>query len=947
MKTNKMLKSIGSAALAALVIHPLATPLHAGVVNIGQNFTGTTSSINASPGPNGAASADYVVELNRSGFTVYAKANGSVVQSTNDVAFWTAAGVPLYASTCGTDCRVVYDPTVQRWFAVEVLGNCALSWATARLRLAVSATADPTGAWHGVTLPDNPGATNDFSDPYLGLDAQGVYISAVVWPTNTSANVPAGTALWSWPKTDLLAIPPVITNRTWFGVLSPTNSGYGLNPAICFDGSAGGDMLATGSTGMDPITGNPVTNNTLVGSAIQNASGPGPATLSGPQSLLVPPYTEPINYALQPDGANLVDWDAEFSSSIYCVGGVLFAAHALQDGPHIAIRWYRINAADNSLLESGTLSDPNLDLYFPSIAANTNGTVVLAFNGSGSNAFVSCYAMVGWTVNGVTTFGNRLLLRPGVANYNPDPSGDSPWGSFSTLCVDPTDPNVFWTLNACPAGPTNWSTQITQLLTSLRAQTNPPVFTMMPGSQTALVGDAATFWATVNPSSPVQYQWRFNGNALPGETNSVLTLLNVQPSDEGDYDLVATNSSGMAASLPARLNVMPDLTNLVARVFTNGATLPLPYRLFIPSNYDATLSYPLVMFLHGSGSIGTDNLSQLVDQPEPLVFVSYGHQVTAPAFFVAPQLNPAYGNWSEIEPQLIALLAALSQEFPVDTNRLYITGLSLGGIGTWGLLADYPRLFAAAVPMSGSGNPGAASIFKDVPVWDFHSLTDDTVSVSGSEDMIQALRAVGGTPIYTEYATGGHAIWLQAYSTPGLVEWTMAQSRLAPGTADPRITITAPTTNAFYATHASSLSLAGTASAGGAGILSVHLANLIGVGSTSVKGTNTWSATSTLVSGKTNLLQFIATTTSWAPDFGGSTTFAQDFTVAANIPLTLSMTAQSQSLTLQWSGGIPPYSVQTTDDLTAGNWADLLTNAISPFSIPIQPGQAFFRIQGQ
>ncbi|HXP60503.1 MAG TPA: hypothetical protein VN829_08435 [Dongiaceae bacterium] len=466
MKTNKTLQIIGSAALAVLVIHPLAIPLHAGVaVSIGQNFTG--SSRDLTENPSGAANADYFVELSQQNFTVYNKADGSVAQALDNGAFWSSTGLSFPGGVYGAGPRLVYDPTVQRWFAAESLAGSSDPTA-GRVRVAVSATSDPTGVWNGVTFPENPGNTSRFLTVIVGLDAQGIYLSSVVSPTNSSANGPPGTALWSLPKTDLLAIPPIITNRTWFGFLDPTNHGYALEPAICFDGSAGGDMLATGSNGVDPITGNPVTNNTLVASAIQNAGGPGPATLSGPQSLLVPPYTEPINFVLQPDGsANLEDWDATFSANVYRVGDVLFATDALQDGPRVAVRWYRISAINHTLLESGTITDPSLDFYFPSIAANTDGTVVPAFNGSGSNAFVSCYAMVGQTVNGVTTFGNLLLLQAGLASYqNPDTSGFSGWGAYSTTCADPTDPNVFWTINAYAAGPTTAATQITQLLTS-------------------------------------------------------------------------------------------------------------------------------------------------------------------------------------------------------------------------------------------------------------------------------------------------------------------------------------------------------------------------------------------------------------------------------------------------------------------------------------------------
>jgi hypothetical protein len=429
-------------------------------VSIGQNFTGRTSSQASGENPSLGVNKDYVVECGQVAFAVYNKAAGSAILTMDMSGFWTNAGV--VAPPFGNGSRVVFDPTVQRWFVAAIVPP--------NLRVAVSETADPTGTWHGVTLPDRPGTTDvyHFNTVFLGLDAQGVYLSSVIWPVNGNGYVPSGTALWSLPKADLLPIPPNISNRTWFGQLFATNYGYSLVPAIAFDGSTGGNVLATASTGVDPIMNDPETNNMLVALAIHNAAGPGPAMLGATQTVLVPPYTEPGWPQQPPDGdPNLLDGDAELTAQVYRVGDVLFAAQGIQFGPHVAARWYRLSAINNALLESGTITDPNLDLYYPSIAANTNGTVVLAFNGSGSNTFVSCYAVVGQTVNGVTAFGNLLLLQAGLAGYqNPDVSGISEWGAYSTTCVDPTDPNVFWTINMFAYDQATWATQITQLLTS-------------------------------------------------------------------------------------------------------------------------------------------------------------------------------------------------------------------------------------------------------------------------------------------------------------------------------------------------------------------------------------------------------------------------------------------------------------------------------------------------
>jgi hypothetical protein len=162
--------------------------------------------------------------------------------------------------------------------------------------------------------------------------------------------------------------------------------------------------------------------------------------------------------------------DARLSANVYAVNGVIYAVHNTQFSGHLAIRWYRIRAADNVLLESGTIADPNLDLGFPSIAANSAGVVVIGFNGCGTGTFMSCYAMAGQTINGVTTFGNRLLLQASATSYHDlyeeiGYTDTSRWGDYSATSVDPADPNRFWTIQMYASDSDVWSTQITELIT--------------------------------------------------------------------------------------------------------------------------------------------------------------------------------------------------------------------------------------------------------------------------------------------------------------------------------------------------------------------------------------------------------------------------------------------------------------------------------------------------
>lgn len=245
----------------------------------------------------------------------------------------------------------------------------------------------------------------------------------------------------------------------------------------------------------------------------------------------------------------------------------------------------------------------------------------------------------------------------------------------------------------------------------------------------------------------------------------------------------------MVAAGPARAVAVNDLQ---ARVYTDAGGKKLPYRLFVPVNYDATKQYPLVVFLHGAGQRGDDNRAQ-VDNAGALVFVQGEAQVRYPCFFLAPQC-PAGQQWVNTEwgkgsystaavpisdPLRMTLetVQALQKEFSIDAKRLYVTGLSMGGYGAWDLVLRNPSLFAAVVPICGAGDPSQAAKLKGMGIWAFHSADDGTVPVSGSRDMIRALWAAGQTPGYTEYQDYGHFAWDPAYGVPGLQRWMFAFHR--------------------------------------------------------------------------------------------------------------------------------------------------------------------------
>ena len=161
-------------------------------------------------------------------------------------------------------------------------------------------------------------------------------------------------------------------------------------------------------------------------------------------------------------------------------------------------------------------------------------------------------------------------------------------------------------------------------------------------------------------------------------------------------------------------------------------------------------------------------------RPGGSVFTLPANQAKYPTFFVAPQAPVgSRDGWRGIPGQaVLKLITALETEFSsIDTQRLYITGLSMGGYGTWTLIEDNPKLFACAVPMSAGGDTAKAANIAALPLWDFHGTVDTSVPVQESRDMIAAIEAAGGHPKYTEYPNGGHAIWDQAYTEPALLPW--------------------------------------------------------------------------------------------------------------------------------------------------------------------------------
>jgi predicted peptidase len=194
------------------------------------------------------------------------------------------------------------------------------------------------------------------------------------------------------------------------------------------------------------------------------------------------------------------------------------------------------------------------------------------------------------------------------------------------------------------------------------------------------------------------------------------------------------------------------------------------YLLFRPAQYDTKDSWPLLVFLHGAGERGDDLERVKVHGPPKIVET----RKDFPFVVVSPQC-PRRAWW---QPQALAgLIDRVIAENKIDPDRVYLTGLSMGGYGTWSLAMAYPGKFAAIAPICGGGDPEGAAKIKHLPVWVFHGGKDRVVPLKQSQAMVDALKAAGADPRFTIYPEAGHDSWTEAYNDPKLYEWFLKQKR--------------------------------------------------------------------------------------------------------------------------------------------------------------------------
>lgn len=211
-----------------------------------------------------------------------------------------------------------------------------------------------------------------------------------------------------------------------------------------------------------------------------------------------------------------------------------------------------------------------------------------------------------------------------------------------------------------------------------------------------------------------------------------------------------------------------------AQKYDKKITITTRYLIYLPENYqkDKKEEWPLIIFLHGSGECGEDIEKVKANGPPQLI--SQGKKF--PFIIVSPQCHKSSWGWKDVD-SLMELLKRVESDYRIDKERIYLTGLSMGGLGTWVWAAKNPEIFAAIAPVCGESIENNAYRVKNLPTWIFHGGKDDTVPTANAIDMDKRLRECGADVRLTIYSNVGHNSWIEAYADENLYTWFLSHKR--------------------------------------------------------------------------------------------------------------------------------------------------------------------------
>lgn len=423
---------------------------------IGLNFTASNRGESGSIPPDtmGTVGPNHIVEMINGRYKVFDKADGQQLSTSSLNSFWNSTGVTPDGVSVNSsfDPRVVYDPATERFFAV----SADHARADNNFLLAVSQSSNPLDGWTGFSIDSDSDTGQRWADyPMLGFNGDFVYVGANMFE-QTDVNFSTQRAVLAVPKADLVAATPTFANATLFEDVDSI-TGSSPHPAIDLDNVGGPAPLWSGdesafSLRRSNISGSPSSPSLNFDTTVSTTVG-----------FTAPDGDQPGTKQ------NLDNIGLRFSSALVLQEGSYWGTRVVSSSFKSAVRWYEIDAATNALLQEGLITDPDLDLLYPSIAVNELGDVVIGFTGTSENQFPSAYAVVGATnAQGVTAFGNLMLLKEGVADYERLDGADPPrnrWGDYSATVIDPSDPLSFWTFQEFVSATNEWSVQISQIIT--------------------------------------------------------------------------------------------------------------------------------------------------------------------------------------------------------------------------------------------------------------------------------------------------------------------------------------------------------------------------------------------------------------------------------------------------------------------------------------------------
>jgi uncharacterized repeat protein (TIGR01451 family) len=424
-------------------------PMIGGIVTVGLNIEASRlfgDSGFIPPDTTGAVGPRHIVEFINGNFEVINKTTGASIESRSLQNFWnTKVGV----SGNGTifDPKIVFDPSSGRWFATSEDGavdadNDGVNEVSNNFFIARTDTDDPTGDWDGIVVVADTVGVIEFHDyPQVGLDADGLYICTQDFGAGGAESC------YSIPKADLLLAAPTAANLTRFESTPPATSGS-WQPSVNFGLSIGHEPLI-GSTG------GALQRIDIFGATAAGATLGPLAAVAGDPGHAAPPAARQPDDSDAGDGIETIENVApRFVANSVVVGGSIWAVHAvLGSGANSALRWYEINEATNTVMQTGLINNVNVDFHEPSIAVNEFGHVVIGYTCSGPNQAASVCVSVGTTTAGVTTFQPPAIVFAGSGTYYRDfctPTVADPcsernrWGDYSATVRDPSDPATFW-----------------------------------------------------------------------------------------------------------------------------------------------------------------------------------------------------------------------------------------------------------------------------------------------------------------------------------------------------------------------------------------------------------------------------------------------------------------------------------------------------------------------